>query len=83
MATTIPWRYTTDALPLDGQTVWIRRDAWLDHPGLFTFQSGTATFVKDIYTPLNNLIATVSFPAAFVLCWRFQTLTDQQAWENA
>ena len=52
----VPWRYALNELPLDGQLVWVRRDAWSDRPAVMTWHTATTTFTLDLYSPGGLLL---------------------------
>lgn len=77
MFTSIPWRYALKETPLDGQLVWVRRDAWSDRPAVMTWHTATATFTASHTSPGGIGPVTISVPIAHVLAWRFQNADDQ------
>ena len=79
----VPWRYTLKELPLDGQLVWVRRDAWSDRPAVMTWHTATTTFTLDLYSPGGLGPTTLTLPLSTVLCWKFQNSDDQQEWLDA
>ena len=83
MSATIPWRYSLLDLPLDAQVVWIRRDAWSDRPHLATFAAVPPAFSISIDSPGGLHITDLTVPAYAILCWRSQSLADQDAWTTS
>ncbi len=83
MSYTLHWRYALQYLPLEGQTVWFRRDAWSDRAALATFDTTGPGFTIAILTNNGLPLATEYVSPNEVLCWKHQTLADQEAWEAA
>ena len=80
MSATLAWHYSLLALPLNGQVVWIRRDAWADRPRLATFVAAPASFTMEILAPGGLHITDLTVPASQVICWKFTSLADQDEW---
>ncbi len=83
MSYALHWHYCLNELPLDGQTVWVRRDAWSDRAALATFNSTGPGFTCTVLTHLGAPLANICLDPARVLCWKHQSLADQDAWEAA
>lgn len=49
---TTPWKTVLQALPADGETVWVRRLRWFDTPALATWDATAGEFVTP---PADNL----------------------------
>ena len=48
-----------------------------------TWHTATTTFTLDLYSPGGLGPTTITLPLSTVLCWKFQTATDQDAWLTA
>jgi hypothetical protein len=67
------WKESTNILPGDGDTVWVRRFPGIEHPkqAIFNFGGGTSsTFAVTVYAPTSATPTVLTIPAYLIHSWR-------------